>query len=320
MTIKIRRNVFETNSSSTHSLTMSAKDVVLPPFDKAVLREGVFRVLRATYGWEFYRYYTAANKMSYLLTQLMNNKTLAPLSDVELTRLLREDYPGLDKLCRVVEDFTGVEVLFVDSEGYVDGDSFGVGLELLSAPDEELRNFLFDMNAYVETSNDNSPAPVHMPTDKGAPDETYGAHYAIVPADFVPIKISYKPYRWQPLTEDGGILALDSTVWERILAEGVVTSITWFEEGPYTSDRYHDTRAYSMKTIRSYSYGEDGKSMRFTANLHVGLEKVEDSDKEKNLLVVQVSPAVAKSYRDYMHNAQILKKAMAAEAAKEGEV
>ena len=56
MTEQIRKNVFETNSSSSHSLTVSEGDITGQPFSDHTLREGVVIVGKGEYGWEFEQY------------------------------------------------------------------------------------------------------------------------------------------------------------------------------------------------------------------------------------------------------------------------
>jgi hypothetical protein len=56
MTKQIRKRVFETNSSSSHSLTLSPGDLVAQPFSDDVLRSGVLsvellRLYRPRFGW-----------------------------------------------------------------------------------------------------------------------------------------------------------------------------------------------------------------------------------------------------------------------------
>lgn len=52
-----RCGVFETNSSSSHSLTLSQSQLVAAPWPASMLREGIIPLSVDVYGWEWRRYY-----------------------------------------------------------------------------------------------------------------------------------------------------------------------------------------------------------------------------------------------------------------------
>lgn len=154
MTEQIRKNVFETNSSSSHSLTLSAGDIEKQPFADDVLREGVYLVKKGEFGWEQEEYYRIEDKLSYLFTQVVSEKI--PQGDAEdITATLRGINKEFDMLCRVVQEHTGVKLLASPgSDGYIDHQSSDVGWELFH-DEAQLRQFLFSPRSYVETDNDN---------------------------------------------------------------------------------------------------------------------------------------------------------------------
>lgn len=154
MTEQIRKNVFETNSSSSHSLTVSEGDITGQPFSDHTLREGVVIVGKGEYGWEFEQYYGIYDKLAYLITQI-NYEDIPQGDAATVTAELRESDPRFDMLCRVVEEHTGVKLqVQPGSTGYVDHQSSDVGLELFD-DEKQLRQFLFNSNSYIETDNDN---------------------------------------------------------------------------------------------------------------------------------------------------------------------
>lgn len=66
--IQIRRGVFETNNSSTHSITVFSKK--LSPTTLDVHDDGYIHVELGEFGWEVTTYYSQNERLSYLLTML----------------------------------------------------------------------------------------------------------------------------------------------------------------------------------------------------------------------------------------------------------
>ena len=175
---KVRHSVFETNSSSSHSLTLVKGELMRAPFSKEVLRSGTVQVRLGEYGWEWHRYYLPQNKLSYLVTQVTRGDL-----DNSSTEELREQYPEIERMARVLKEYSGCELEILPSSGYVDDESKGIGINLL-ASDGALRDFLFSPTSYIQTGNDNYSSPWAIETDKGS-DLYYEAFYQVVPADFV---------------------------------------------------------------------------------------------------------------------------------------
>src|SRR4051794_30987832 len=97
---KVRRGVFETNSSSTHSISIASGAETLDtiPVDD----DGVCRVQPGEFGWEEETFHDAATKASYAMEWALNygNRT------------------HLDMLAAVIKDRTGArEVVFGDWDG-----------------------------------------------------------------------------------------------------------------------------------------------------------------------------------------------------------
>lgn len=233
--IQVREQVFETNSSSSHSLTLSPDKVTSATFSPKVLRKGVFILTMDDYGWEWKKYYTLENKLRYLYTQLFWEREFQFFSPEEATAELRRDEPRFDLLCRVVQEHTGVELL-VDPEvkGAIDHQSCGVGLELFE-DEETLKNFLFNENAYVQTGNDNSPPGWKMPTDK-QPELTFGPFIKEKPTDSVVLEAEYVNSGPSSLRFDSGVVISEkahSRLWRKLLKESVVGSMTCFYTAPY---------------------------------------------------------------------------------------
>lgn len=206
---QIRKSVFETNSSSSHSLTLGKGDLVALPFPAKVLRKGVIEVSLQSYGWEWARYYTARSKMEYLLTQLLQCEKVKAdgLTAQQFTQEARACDERVDMLCRVVKNHTGCDVLIEPSMGDIDHESSGVGTELFQS-EEGLRAFLFDESAYIETGNDNSEMPWLIASDKGK-QLAYLAHISEVPEDAVTVEVTLLDQRMfsgAAVAKNGGLV------------------------------------------------------------------------------------------------------------------
>jgi len=132
----VRKSVFETNSSSAHSIVMASEDnefvldTIYPDqFGKVYVRGGEF-------GWEWEKYNDAQTKLDYAY----------------------EDNIDIELLRKVVMDQTGAtEVVFVERNGYIDHDSVGTARSVC-VDEESTRNFIFNKNSWLFTANDNTEA------------------------------------------------------------------------------------------------------------------------------------------------------------------
>ena len=135
----LRRNVFETNSSSSHSITVevgSYWDTITPDND------GVIRLIGGEFGWEIEEYNDAETKANY----------------VALDFLLCEMDDKFDMLIEVIQDYTGYHVencIDLDSWGtYIDHQSIGTAAHELHSKDG-IKNFIFNKSSILYTDNDN---------------------------------------------------------------------------------------------------------------------------------------------------------------------
>lgn len=129
----IRENVFETNSSSSHSVSICSDknfilDTILPD------QNGIISVSKRDFGWEIKKYNDAYTKLQYAYT----------------------DGVSKDLLKEILIEQTGcVDVIFNENDGYIDHSSKGTSPTIK----EELRNFIFSKNSWLFTANDNSVPP-----------------------------------------------------------------------------------------------------------------------------------------------------------------
>lgn len=162
--LQLRSKVFETNSSSSHSLTLSAELLTEQPLPAEVLRAGVLKVTGGEYGWEWRRYYLPVSKINYLAAQALQGLGDDVTGDAQTAR---QTSPAFDLLCEVVESHTGCKVELSSFQSEIDHDSVDCCDAVLKDRDA-LHRLIFDANSYVETGNDNSYLPWEIETDKGA--------------------------------------------------------------------------------------------------------------------------------------------------------
>ena len=130
----IRNNVFETNSSSTHSLCIGCGEKEFPTLNK----NGNVEIRLSTYGWEEDVYYDLEDRMSYVFSYLYD------------TREYHEDL--FEELINYIKENTGAnDVEFTDTEWcYVDH-----GSEHMTLTFDWLIDFMFNKGGSFTTDNDN---------------------------------------------------------------------------------------------------------------------------------------------------------------------
>lgn len=137
-----RKGVFETNSSSTHSISIASGDFVPAKFP---IEGGVCKVFPGKFGWEFMDYTMASVKASYCLTYVKTGGD----PDGQLGVMLKE----------VLGEVTGRNVVFMqgvtDNDlDYIDHQSFDACKQAFASKDT-LRAFIFNPKSVLRTGNDN---------------------------------------------------------------------------------------------------------------------------------------------------------------------
>lgn len=142
---QIRSKVFETNSSSSHSLTVAPAEVV--DFSTFISKEqaqgGVLVVEFGEFGWEKDYHYDFTTKLSYLLTDIKCSTGSNDISQTSQFAVVSD----------LLQEKLGV-TLQVTGNGYIDHQSVGTAVYLVNNK-QELSDFLFGSNSCVETGNDN---------------------------------------------------------------------------------------------------------------------------------------------------------------------
>lgn len=138
--IKIRLGVFETNSSSSHSISFNpwqpgkSGNNFLPDTD------GKIHIHGEGFGWGWFKYNDAITKANYYLEEF------------------KDDEDRLEVLKEVIEDFTGYPVVIEkDDDGYIDHQSQGT--LTISKSREEVKDFIFNPDVWLYIGDDNSDEP-----------------------------------------------------------------------------------------------------------------------------------------------------------------
>ena len=143
---KIRHKVFETNSSSTHSISIDTNNIglmeILFPDDEGniVLNGGEF-------GWCHETFYAAVDKASYMA--IYAQEWGGPNKD-----------QFIETLKNVIKVQTGAKDVifnFTDESSYIDHQSVeNHDYDYLFEDERLLRLFIFSKNSFLRTGNDNS--------------------------------------------------------------------------------------------------------------------------------------------------------------------
>ena len=142
----IRKSVFETNSSSSHSISLASEDKEFVLDTIYPNQDGIVTINGDEFGWEWFKTNEALIKASYVAQSYAYNDHI------------------LDTLKEVIMEQTGAEDVIFNglNNGYVDHDSSGVAPSNI----EDMRNFIFNKNSWLFGGNDNgSAAPdfYHVP-------------------------------------------------------------------------------------------------------------------------------------------------------------
>lgn len=152
MITKIRNGVFETNSSSTHSIVINSGEYQIP-------KDTNIDILTGEFGWEIEYYSGFYDKASYALTYAINygssDTNLELLNQVLTEHISSESiitYNGhsYEELIKYIESSDAYNY----DMGYIDHQSQDEVSEIFENS-KTLSDFLFSSNSWFETDNDN---------------------------------------------------------------------------------------------------------------------------------------------------------------------
>ena len=144
---QIRQGVFETNSSSTHSMCIHPGNKYVPNMSKLEIKTGEF-------GWEEETYDRMNDKLSYALTYALgdnSNKYIEMLNEVLTDNMSDTDitYNGMS-----YEKLIGIPRYYDEDFGYIDHQSLDEASEMFLSKNI-LEDFIFGRDSYFVTDNDN---------------------------------------------------------------------------------------------------------------------------------------------------------------------
>lgn len=144
----IRRNVFETNSSSVHSLVISKEG--LEPSDLEIDENGYINVDFGNFGSEEHLYTSQYDKLQYLITCLYYTSGYDPDS-------IAESY-DFEEIQEAICGYTGAKGINIlgKNEPYIDHQSVPYGsIEIVNIYDKEaIVNFVFNRFISLKTDCD----------------------------------------------------------------------------------------------------------------------------------------------------------------------
>ena len=153
MQTQIRQSVFETNSSSSHSLTVAnfkAGDVLDTLYPNS---EGSIIVEAREFGWEWEDYNDPTSKLAYCAIYArdwVGNEDISKYLKI-LTTVVRDHVGDID-----VEFPLDVSKSGYFEKGYIDHQSVeNHDLDYLFEDPEQLRQFIFNPKSKLKTGNDN---------------------------------------------------------------------------------------------------------------------------------------------------------------------
>jgi len=168
--INKRIGVFETNSSSQHSVSLSisnnTSELKSELHTKMINDKKCIIVTCGEFDWGVTSYNDANTKLSYLITYLLmyNNASIDDnVSLINIDDIIEDWYADQYKRLKdLVCNFSRCDAIYVnifDNEysrfGFIDHQSIDVAEDILIYNDEELLNFIFNPNSVLYISNDN---------------------------------------------------------------------------------------------------------------------------------------------------------------------
>lgn len=158
--IKIREQVFETNSSSAHSVYVRWSDNAVFEYDSIMscvdkyLNE--LEIELGCFGWDIYSYSDAYTKLQYALTMVY--ETEVPFIEGKDQSAFYET-DGYNEILSLIHDKCGVNKISIKSfDGYIDHQSYEDYNSLndfLNDYGVTLEEFIFCPNVILHTDNDN---------------------------------------------------------------------------------------------------------------------------------------------------------------------
>jgi hypothetical protein len=151
---KVRRNVYETNSSSTHSICVTKNNIL----DK---KQSHIEFTIGEFGWERERYYTPYEKAQYLYTGVLANERLELIDNIksilDSNNISYEfEEPQFEKSTWNGKDYQYLKYGYIDHSG-----DLGEFLDICT-DENKLMKYLFSSESFIVTGNDNDDYDVEI--------------------------------------------------------------------------------------------------------------------------------------------------------------
>lgn len=162
--INIRTSVFETNSSSTHSVSISNKN---SSFDteslkRFIQKDNYLHISFGEFGWEHRYYCDPLNKLIYLIQMICCTHGIDCWYTDKSQGELREQLESVDEwdwVNNYIKNLYNIEGIWIDSfDGYIDHQSYedyDSAHDFLNDYGLDMERFIFDSGVDLITSNDN---------------------------------------------------------------------------------------------------------------------------------------------------------------------
>lgn len=153
---KVRTGVFETNSSSTHSICIAKDAELIVPKN--------LHFCFGEFGWKHDTLYSLGAKSSYLYTGLMVNSRQDDFAMITKTLTKRGVCVTFEEATYSKSSYS--EQMYLDNDGYMDhSDELKVFLDAICENENELMNFLFSGLSFIITGNDNCENDISINVD-----------------------------------------------------------------------------------------------------------------------------------------------------------
>lgn len=143
----IRHGVFETNSSSCHSLSIckdGAYEGMTPDSNNEIVLDP------CEFGWGVDDYYCAENKMAYLWIYIKDWSGDSSDEFMEIFQKVVCEHTGADRVVMRSSGDKYYEYGYIDHQSVEDRD-----LDYMFSMPEVMKSFIFNPQSYIHTDNDN---------------------------------------------------------------------------------------------------------------------------------------------------------------------
>ena len=143
---KIRKSLFETNSSSTHSITIQESGDYT-----SIKHNGRIELVGGKFGWEWAAYRDPETKANYCAVYAAGNE-----SKIEMLKEVISEHTGAEvEILAQTDDYDKPNYSYIDHQSSDTADD-------AFASRETLKNFIFGINSTLYTGNDNGSAPANF--------------------------------------------------------------------------------------------------------------------------------------------------------------